>query len=119
MHSLVVAGHPDEVGSWIDLFVHRFLPSAALCVGLLAVIWIACAIIVTAGVYLAGFVVLGARSVRASIRRVRRRGRLDNAHLVTIHPDGVTVTPVAPRRARWCTRPGRSDIPPRSGRSTP
>lgn len=52
-------------------FVHDFLPTFAVAAGLLAVIWLACAVITTAGIYLGGFVFLGARAmVRMCIRPI-------------------------------------------------
>ena len=55
-------------------FVHDFLPTFAVAAGLLAVIWLACAVITTAGIYLGGFVFLGACAlVRMCIRPIRRR----------------------------------------------
>jgi hypothetical protein len=119
MRSLI-AGNSSAAQSWIHTFVHDFLPSFAIAAGSLAAIWLACALIATAGLYLGGFVFLGARAlIRTIIRRIRRRSQAEYAHLVTVCPDGVTTTPVNPRWARSRTQQTASDTSPGSGRSTP
>ncbi len=121
MCSLIIDANSSEAESWTHAFVHDFLPSFAIAAGLLAAIWLACAIIATAGAYLGGFVFMGARAlIRTCIRGTRRRSKAEYAQLVTVNPDGVTATSINPRRARrWRTQPTASDTPPRSGRSKP
>lgn len=96
-------------------FVHDFLPTFAVAAGLLAVIWLACAVITTAGIYVGGFVFLGARAlVRMCIRPIRRRWTSEYAQLVTVDADGVTAKPVNPRRARrWREQPTPNATPPK------
>lgn len=110
-------------GALASTFVHDFLPTFAMAAGMLAAIWLACAIIATVGVYLGGFVFLGARMlIRTVIRWIRRRWASEYAHLVTVNADGVTTTSVNPRRARrWHAQPSTPDDTPRSsdGRGAP
>ena len=110
-----VTSGPTGSGSLATAFVHEFLPVFAMAAGLLAVIWLACAIIATAGAYLGVLVFHGARTlIRTVIRWVRRRWASEYAQLVTVNADGVTTTPVHPRRARrWHTQP--PDDTPRPG----
>ena len=81
------------------------LPDFAIVVGLLALIWLACAVVATVGVYLAGMVFFAARwLVDICRRRIRRHWGPAYAHLVTIDSTGVRARPVTARRARrWHT----------------
>jgi hypothetical protein len=104
-------------GSLASAFVHDFLPVFAMAAGLLAVIWLACAIIATAGAYLGALVFHGARTlIRTVIRWIRRRWASEYAQLVTVNADGVTTTSVHPRRARrWHAQPPAPDDTPGPG----
>lgn len=83
------------------------LPDVAIIVGLLALIWLACAVIATVGLYLAGMIFSGARwLVRTCRRTIHRHWKPPYAHLVMIDSTGVRVRPVTARRARrWHTPP--------------
>ncbi|TCO49694.1 hypothetical protein [Actinocrispum wychmicini] len=107
----------SEPGGWESTFVHDFLPTVAVATGLLAVIWLACVIITIAGIYLAGLVVLGVRALIRTAHRWIRGGRTtEYARLVTVDADGVTATPITPRRARRLHEPSPTPhhIPPGS-----
>ncbi len=99
--------------SWTRTVIYDFLPSFAVAAGLLAVIWLACTIIATAGACLGVLVFHAARLlIRACLRPVRRRWSAEYARLVTVDADGVTARPVPVRRMRrWCEHPPRTDTP--------
>ncbi|WP_434450109.1 hypothetical protein [Lentzea sp. E54] len=123
MSPLSVTSGPTGSGSLARAFVHDFLPVFAIAAGLLAAIWLACAIIATVGAYLGLLVFHGVCTLtRTVIRWIRRRWASEYAHLVTVNADGVTTTSVNPRCARrWHAQPPTPDDIPRSsdGRSTP
>jgi hypothetical protein len=82
------------------------LPEVAVVVGWLALIWLACAVVATVGIY---FARMGFYSVRWIVhvcrRAIQRHGKPAYAHLVTIEPTGVRTRPVTARGAhRWFTR---------------
>lgn len=83
------------------------LPGFAVVVGLLALIWLACAVVATVGVYFAGMVFFAARWIVHICRRtVHRHWGPAYAHLVTIDSTGVRMRAVTARRARrWHARP--------------
>jgi hypothetical protein len=113
MRSVMAIADLTEAASWTDIVIHNFLPSFALTAGLLAAIWLACAVIATAGAYLGMLVFEGARRlIRAGLREVRRRWKPEYAHLVTLDSEGVNAVSVGPRRAhRWHPRTTASDTP--------
>lgn len=86
------------------------LPGFAVVVGLLALIWLACAVVATVGVYFAGMIFFAARWIVDACRRtIQRHWGPVYAHLVTIDSTGVRTRPVTGRRARrWHTRPTTS-----------
>ena len=101
MRSFTAIADPPEPASWTDTVIHNFLPSFALTAGPLAAIWLACAVIATAGAYLGILVFEGARRlIRAGLREVRRRWKPEYAHLVSLDSEGVNAVSVSPRRAR-------------------
>ena len=88
--SVAVAHPSSEATSWHE-FLHEVLPASALTFGLMAMIWLACAVVTFCGAYLGTRAVVGARGlIRACVRHRRRRTYLEYAQLVTVHPDGVT-----------------------------
>lgn len=117
MSPLPAASEPTGSGSFASTFVHDFLPTFAMAAGLLAAIWLACAIIATTGAYLGVLVFHGARAlIRTVIRWIRRRWGGEYAQLVTVNADGVTTTSVNPRRTRrWHAQPSTPGDTPRSG----
>ena len=117
MSPLSVTSGPTGSGALASAFVHDFLPVFAMAAGLLAAIWLACAIIATAGAYFGLFVFHGARTlIRTVIRWIRRRWASEYAQLVTVNADGVTTTPVNPRRARrWRAQPSTPGDTSQSG----
>ena len=117
MSPLPAASEPTGSGSRASTFVHDFLPTFAMAAGLLAAIWLACAIIATVGAYLGVLVFHGARAlIRSVIRWIRCRWGGEYAQLVTVNADGVTTMPVNPRRARrWHAQPSTPVDTPQSG----
>jgi hypothetical protein len=89
------------------------LPGFASVVGLLALIWLACAVVATVGIYFAGMAFYSLRWIVHLCRRViARHGKPAYAHLVTIEPTGVRTRPVTVRGARrWHTRPADGSVP--------
>ncbi|MBA0127291.1 hypothetical protein H0B56_17210 [Haloechinothrix sp. YIM 98757] len=75
----------------LDSLAHDVLPTVAVASGLMAAIWLACAVGTVCGVYLGSLTFVGARGlIRACARQVRRRRHAASSQLVTVHPDGVT-----------------------------
>lgn len=100
----------DTFGSFLDILVHDFLPVFALAAGLMAVIWVACAVIVIAGYLIGAAVVFGLRAlVHACVRYVRRWGDVEYAQLVTVDADGAHTKVVNLDRHRRRRQRRRSD----------
>lgn len=91
MSTLVLAAGHTSDPTVVHTLVHAVLPTFALAFGLMAVIWLACAVVTFCGAYLGGLAFVGVRGlIRACTRRVRHRRDAECAQLVTVHPDGVT-----------------------------
>lgn len=87
---VAVVQHSADPTAWHAL-LHDVLPALALTFGLMAVIWLACAVVTFCGAYLGTLAFVGARAlIRACARHVRRRRNAEYAQVVTVHPDGVT-----------------------------
>ena len=100
----------DTFGSFLDILVHDFLPVFALAAGLMAVIWVACAVIVIAGYLIGAAVVFGLRArVHACVRYVRRRRDVEYAQLVTVDAEGAHAKIVDLDRYRRRRQHRRSD----------
>ncbi|GAB3681965.1 hypothetical protein REH65_24635 [Saccharopolyspora sp. ID03-671] len=79
----------DAVGSFLGIVVHDFLSVFALAAGVMAVIWIACAVVVISGYLIGAVAVFGVRAlVHVCVRYVRRRKGVECAQLVTVDDDG-------------------------------
>ena len=106
VNAIYIYGHwPVLIAAGILLFRYRrdhyyMLRNACLITGLLGL-----------------FVFHGARTlIRTVIRWIRRRWASEYAQLVTVNADGVTTTPVNPRRARrWRAQPSTPGDTPQSG----
>ena len=100
----------DTFGSFLDILVHDFLPVFALAAGLMAVIWVACAVTVIAGYLIGGVVVFGVRAlVHACVRYGRRQRDVEYAQLVTVDADGAHTKVVNLDRYRRRRQHRRSD----------
>lgn len=91
MYSLLAttASEPSSSGSFLDTLIHVFLPDFALWAGLMAVIWIACAVITLAGAFIGGIVVVAVQDlIRVCVQYIRRRRDVEYAQLVTVDADG-------------------------------
>ncbi|GGM80970.1 hypothetical protein GCM10012275_59520 [Longimycelium tulufanense] len=86
----VTADH-TPVSTLVPTFAFDFLPAFALAVALMAVVWIACAVVTMFGVYLGGLVYIGARGlIRACAKRIRHHRSTEYAQLATVSSEGVT-----------------------------
>lgn len=87
----------------VHAVIHDFLPTFAMAAGVMAVIWLVCAIITIAGSRVGGFLILAVQTlVRVCIRAMRRRRAAEYAQLVMVDSDGITAIPVNLRRTgRW------------------
>lgn len=82
--------HPS-IGSGLHTFIFDFLPVFALAAGLMAAVWLACAIVYLAGGVIGYTAFLAVRRlIAACAEHVRRRRTAEYAQMVTVHPDGVT-----------------------------
>lgn len=70
------------------------LPAVTVTFGLVAAIWLACAVITGCGAYLGTLVVTGARALLRACTRDRRHDHddIEFAKLITVYPDGDTST---------------------------
>ncbi|MBK0868691.1 hypothetical protein INP57_17915 [Saccharopolyspora sp. HNM0986] len=103
-------GDQDTFGSFPDILVHDFLPVFALAAGLMAVIWVACAVIMIAGYLIGAVVVFGVRAlVNTCVRYVRCRRGVEYAQLVTVDADGAHTKVVSLDRYRRRRQHRRSD----------
>lgn len=125
MYSLLAttASEPSASGSFLDDLIHVFLPNFALWAGLMAVIWVTCAVITLAGAFIGGIVVVAVQDLtRVCVQYIRRRRDVEYAQLVTVDADGAHTKVVNLDRYRRRPQHRRSDnvqadgpFQPRSG----
>lgn len=112
VHSLLVTTVVDQdaSSSILGTLVHDFLPVFALAAGVMAAIWLACAVIMIAGYLIGAVVVFCVRAlVHACVRYVRRRRDVEYAQLVTVDAEGAHAKIVDLDRYRRRRQHRRSD----------
>jgi hypothetical protein len=91
----------------VGAFVDGILPTFAVAAGLMALIWLACAVVAVCGAYIGVLSILAARKLIGACRHcVLRRRNVEYAQLVIAHPDGATtkVLDLDRYRHRRCRR---------------
>lgn len=90
-----------SVSAVVHAFVDEFLPTFAMAAGLMALVWLACAVVAVCGAYVGVLAVLGIRHLFRACRHYLQRGRtVEYAQLVIAHPDGASTKVINLNRYR-------------------